>query len=417
MRKFYTIISICIFIQILYINIVFADDYIDENYEADNIVIDLENVSTEPTKVPKLNSRAAVIFDRTSKTVLYGKEENNKRPMASTTKIMTAIIVLENANLSDIVEVSKRAAGTGGSRLGLKTGDKITVNNLLYGLMLCSGNDAAVALAEHVGGSIEGFAELMNKKAKQLDLTNTSFVTPHGLDADEHYTTAYELAKIADYALNIKEFLSIVETKNYTVYINGRQKNLTNTNELLGNLNGVYGVKTGFTNGANRCLVTATKRGDMDIICVVLGADTKKNRTQDSAKLIEYAFASFKMVDIEKIVEEEFEEWKKGNQIEVIKGDKKVVEYTCDYSNIGKYPVSKDELPNINVQINVTSQIVAPIYNNDVVGELKVLVNNKEILKEKIVANESIYKKGIYSYFKEFISGYNRYINEAIKEE
>lgn len=175
--------------------------------------------------------------------------------MASTTKIMTALVVLENAKLDTLVEVSKKAAGTGGSRLGLKTGDKITINDLLYGLMLCSGNDAAVCLAETVAGSIPEFAKLMNAKAKSLNLLNTNFVTPHGLDADEHYTTAYELALLSNYALNNKTFYKIVNTKSITISINGYPKSLINTNELLGNLNGVYGIKTGFTNGANRCLV------------------------------------------------------------------------------------------------------------------------------------------------------------------
>ena len=169
---------------------------------------------------------------------------------------MTAIVIIENYDLNKEITVSKKAAGTGGSRLGLRTGDKITVHDLLYGLLLRSGNDAAVALAETVGGSIEGFAELMNQKAKELNLKNTHFESPHGLDSDGHYTTAYELALITDYALQNSTFAKIVGTKNYTITINGYPKALTNTNELLGNLNGVYGVKTGFTNGANRCLVS-----------------------------------------------------------------------------------------------------------------------------------------------------------------
>ena len=188
----------------------------------------------------------------------------------STTKIMTATIIIENCDLSQSVTVSKKAASTGGSRLGLKTNDKITIKDLLYGLLLCSGNDAAVALAETAGGDIQGFSKLMNNKAKALGLKNTNFESPHGLDSDGHYTTAYELAILSDYALKNKTFLEIVGTKNYTVTINGYPKTLSNTNELLGNLNGIYGVKTGFTNGANRCLVTSCKRNDMDIICVVL---------------------------------------------------------------------------------------------------------------------------------------------------
>ena len=164
--------------------------------------------------------------------------------------------------------------------------------------MLCSGNDAAVCLAESVAGSVAEFSNLMNKKAQELGLFNSHFESPHGLDSDGHFTTAYELSLLTDYALQNSTFLNIVGTKNYTVTINGYPKNLSNTNELLGNLNGVYGVKTGFTNGANRCLVTSCKRGDMDIICVVLGADTKNFRTKDSIKLIEYVFNTYEYFNV-----------------------------------------------------------------------------------------------------------------------
>ena len=272
------LLVILVILILNFTSVVYADDIDDlEIIDWSDEIVETTNTSEEP----KINSRDAVIYDRKSQKIIWGKKENERRPMASTTKIMTAIVVLENANLSDTVTVSKKAGGTGGSRLGLKAGDKITVNNLLYGLLLVSGNDAAVALAEYVGGSVEGFANMMNKKASELGLENTHFVTPHGLDMQEHYTTAFELAKMADYALNIEKFAQIVNTKNITISISGRSKNLTNTNELLGNLNGVNGVKTGFTNGANRCLVTSVNRDGMNIITVVLGADTKKDRTNE----------------------------------------------------------------------------------------------------------------------------------------
>lgn len=160
----------------------------------------------------------------------------------------------------------------------------------------------------------------MNKKAEELKLKDTHFVTPHGLDEDEHYTTAYELAKIADYALNIEEIAKIVKTKVYTININGYSKNIKNTNELLGYLEGVYGVKTGFTNGANRCLVTSVKRGEMNVICVVLGADTKKDRTQDSIKLIEYSFSNYQMVDLKFMIEDEFDTLVDKAKFSIVKG-------------------------------------------------------------------------------------------------
>lgn len=227
--------------------------------------------STSPSQNLNPNSRACIVLDRTSKKILYEKNSSNKVKMASTTKIMTAIVVLENCtDLSQTVTISRKAASTGGSRLGLKTNDKIAISNLLYGLLLCSGNDAAIALSEAIAGDVSSFVELMNRKAESLGLSNTHFESPHGLDSDNHYTTTYELSLLTDYALNNSTFLKIVGTTNYTVNINGYPKSLKNTNELLGVLNGVYGVKTGFTNGANRCLVTACKRDDMDIICVVL---------------------------------------------------------------------------------------------------------------------------------------------------
>lgn len=158
---------------------VYADD---EDEEIEDVILEtqmFQEVSKNLDKDLVLNSRAAIIYDRTTKKVMWGKNEDVKRAMASTTKIMTAIVVLENSNLSDVVTVSKKAANTGGSRLKINTNDKITVNDLLYGLMLRSGNDAAVALAEFIGGSVEGFAIMMNEKAKQLHLENTNFVTPH----------------------------------------------------------------------------------------------------------------------------------------------------------------------------------------------------------------------------------------------
>ena len=167
--------------------------------------------------------------------------------------------------------------------------------------MLKSGNDAAVALAEYAGGSIENFSLMMNKKAQELTLSGTHFVTPHGLDSDEHFTTALDLAYLADYALKNETFAKIVKTKTCTILINNQPLTISNTNELLGNFEGIYGVKTGFTNGANRCLVTSCKRNDLDFICVVLGCDTKKDRTRDSIKLLDYSFKNFSVVNFKKI--------------------------------------------------------------------------------------------------------------------
>lgn len=382
----------------------FADEETEEinEQELKEYII---QASTEQMKQPNINSRAVLILDRGSNTVIYEKNGYTKRAMASTTKIMTATVVLENSNLTDTVEISKKAAGTGGSRLGLKTGDKVSVNDLLYGLMLRSGNDAAVALAEHVGGSVEQFAEMMNKKAKQLNLQNTHFITPHGLDKDEHYTTAYELAKLASYALNNKKFATIVNTKQCNIYINGQIKTISNTNELLGNLYGVDGVKTGFTNNAGRCIVTSTTRNGNQIICVVLGADTKKIRTQDSVKLIEYAFSNFEYVQIKKQIQEEFAKWEEKfiQELNIVKGGEQQPKLELEELEYETMPIQKEQIKDIKVQIQAKQQLMAPVKQNTQIGILEVKIKEQTTIKLNIKMSQQIQKKTVMDYMNELI--------------
>ncbi len=416
-KNLFIIFYIFIFIIIQLSPISLCDD--EEEFEIIDIVTELtsSNCIVEDKIVePETNSRACIVIDRKTNTILYGKNENTQRKMASTTKIMTATIIIENCNLEETIEVSKKAAGTGGSRLGLKTGDKITIRDLLYGLMLCSGNDAAVALAEHAGKDIKGFSELMNQKASDLGLTNTHFETPHGLDADEHYTTAYELAILTNYALQNKIFSQIVGTKNYTITINGYPKNLSNTNELLGTFDGVYGVKTGFTNGANRCLVTACKRNDMDIICVVLGADTKKFRTQDSIKLINYIFNNFKPVNIQGLIDIEFEKWKNENVESFIinKGITQNIDLEIENMSNPVIPIRKDFIDLIDISITCPKYFEAPIYDNTEIGKLIISWGNSNILENKIFVSSTIKKKSIYSYLSYFLKNFNTILQENL---
>ena len=360
-----------------------------------------------------LNARSCIVLDRTSKKVLFGKNEYNKVKMASTTKIMTATVIIENCDLSQTVTISKKAAGTGGSRLGLKTGDKITVRDLLYGLLLVSGNDAAVALAETCSGSIADFANLMNEKAKELGLNNTHFETPHGLDSDNHYTTAYELALLTDYALNNSTFLNIVGTKHYTITINGYPKNLTNTNELLGSLNGVYGVKTGFTNGANRCLVTSCKRGNMDIICVVLGCDTKNLRSSDSTNLINYVFENFEYVNIEDLINAEFNKWKEEHQnyFYIEKGTSSELDVAISTISTPIVPIKEVEISSLKANFEINNYLYAPIYKNTNIGTFNLYTTNECIIEGNIIANQDIYKKNALSYLKAFIKDFSNILN------
>lgn len=408
MQKIKKVLVIFLIILCIPINI-FAQEIDDEYEELDYIWLEneVENAKTEEKLT--INSRYSVIFDRTSKTAIWGKNENMEVPMASTTKIMTAIVMLENiTNLNEKNIVCKQAAGIGGSRLGLKTGDEITYNDLLYGLMLCSGNDCAIQIAVSIAGSVEEFANLMNKKANELGLEHSKFVTPHGLDNEGHYTTALELAIIADYALSIEKIQEVVSTKTYTVNINGYPKTINNTNELLGYLNGVNGVKTGFTNGAGRCLVTSVIRGDFNIITVVLGADTKKIRTKDSIKLIEYAYSKYELIDIREIVEESFNNWKQINnkRIEVYKGQQRNVDLILGKLKYEKYPVLKSEKENIYVDISSIFKIEAPIEKNTKIGEIKIFLNSTEIMSVDILVDKKIERKTWLNYLRELLTIY-----------
>lgn len=400
MKKIISIFMFFIFIS-MFVYVSFADDIDTETLDVSTEINSFTDAYTEAIKEPDVNSRACVVIDRKTNSVLFGKNENSKKKMASTTKIMTATIIIEKCNLTDTIEISKKAAGTGGSRLGLKTGDKITVLDLLYGLMLRSGNDAAVALAEYAGGDINGFAELMNAKALELGLTNTHFETPHGLDSNEHYTTAYELALLSNYALNNPTFAKIVGTKNYTITINGSPKDLSNTNELLGNMEGVYGIKTGFTNGANRCLVTACKKNNMDIICVVLGADTKKFRTIDSIKLINYVFNNFVVYDLESFINKNFEDWKKDNlnTFVINKGLSQDVLLNIENLNISKIPIRKDLINSFEMKVECQKYFEAPVKSNSSIGNIVISNSGKEIAKCNISIMNDIDKKNSSYYF------------------
>lgn len=389
--------SILIFLLILLnFSTVCADD-VDNEGEFENTV---EVTASSVTALPKTNSRRYIVYDRISKSMIIGKNEDVKSAMASTTKIMTTIVILEKADLNEKVTVSAKAGGTGGSRLGLKRGDKASVRDLLYGLMLRSGNDAAVALAEHVGGSVKEFAELMNEKATELGLTNTHFVTPHGLDDANHYTTALELAKLTDYAMDNETFAKIVGTKSTTIYINNQPRQINNTNELLGVLNGVVGVKTGFTNNAGRCLVTETKRNNMDIITIVLGADTKKDRTKDSVNLIEYTFSKYKMYNLEEQIIEEFNKWKNINEkrILIIKGKTSNPKLALGAIEKATIPICDND--KIEYSINALTEVEAPVEQWNVMGTLTVKLNGEILENIDIVNVNEVQKRDWKDYFK-----------------
>lgn len=409
MKKiFFYLIFFTILISLFPVFVLANDEILEEIIPVNTLN---EQVSLSTSGEPIINARHAIIYDRNSKEAIYSKNISEKCKMASTTKIMTAIVVIENTNLTDLVEISSKASSTGGSRLGLSKLDKITVEHLLYGLMLKSGNDAAVALAENTGGNVKNFASMMNSKAKTLGLLNTNFVTPHGLDNENHYTTALDLAILTDYALKNDIFSKIVKTKNYTVLINNNPKNISNTNELLGNFDGIYGVKTGFTNGANRCLVTACKRGDLDFICIVLGCDTKKDRTKDTIELLNYAFNSFTLINLKDIAINKFNTWKISHQNSffINKGKSQMLNLYLDEND---FPFSNIALENtkkgkIDYEISFNSYYKAPLKKNTQIGILALYIDGREYYSIKILNSNEIANKNTFDYtfyiFKNYI--------------
>lgn len=240
-----------------------------------------------------LSANFACIISEDTGEIIYSKNAHSPHPMASTTKIMTAIVVLENTNLDDLVTVSYDASTQEGSSIYLKKDEKITVENLLYGMMLNSGNDAAYALAEHISPSIEEFSTLMTDYAKNIGAKNTSFKNPNGLDAPGHISTAYDMALITSYALKNPTFREIVSTKNAQITTSTGTTYLKNHNKLLWNYDGCTGVKTGYTKNTGRCLVTAAERDGKKLIAVTLDAPDDWN---DHKKLLDFGFDNTEVI-------------------------------------------------------------------------------------------------------------------------
>lgn len=247
----------------------------------------------------------------------------------------------------------------------------------------------------------------MNQKAQELELKHTHFVTPHGLDDDNHYTTAYELALLTDYALKNETFKNIVSTKTYTISFNGYPRTLSNTNELLGNLEGVYGVKTGFTFNAGRCLVSSCHRNGFDIIVVVLGADTKKIRTTDSRNIINYVYQNFEYCNTYHLLQEEFDTYQdyfQKNYILEKTTDKPILEFTPTENYV--YPLKSSDILNLSTKIYTITNFSSHIEQGEKIGMISIYSNDKILYSLDIVlANELRYNDWQY-YFTDIFKNY-----------
>ena len=378
------IVILIVLLIIFQTNIVFADDIND-----DGPVLNLfngETVETTGNKIPKISAGAAIVLDTVTGRVLYEKNAYSRRSIASTTKIMTAIVAIENGKDDEEVIVSKKAAAISGSQVNLKEGETYKLGDLLYAMMLRSGNDAAIAIAEHVGGSVEAFAEMMNRKAAQIGATNTNFVTPHGLDDPQHYSTPYDLALITQYALRNEKFCKIVGTKS-SIFSGS---NINNTNEMLSLYPGADGVKTGYTGQAGRCLVTSVTRNGWRIISVVLNCASRSVRAQSSKVILDYTFQSFK----------NYEYLKKGQEIceiQLNKGIKKKIPIYSD--KLITIPLKKDEADRIKILYNIPKAIEAPIKNESKLGTIDFLLDGKLLASSDVISHDTVGRKDFYYYF------------------
>ena len=325
----------------------------------------------------ELSAKSAVLYEPVTQRIIFGLNEEERMPMASTTKIATAITVLENMKLSDMVTVSKKAAETEGSSIWLEEGEKMSVEDLLYGLMLASGNDAAVALCEHLSDDGNRFITLMNESAKRIGCNNTSFMNPNGLDQDGHYTTALDLAKITSYGLCNPKFKEIVATQKKSIsWENHKYRRIIqNHNKLLKMYDGYIGVKTGYTKKDGRCLVSAAERNGITLVAVTLNAPDDWN---DHIKMLDYGFEKLELKEIIN-KNQKFTPVKVGNlENEFI---------SIMYKEGCKIPVLISDVVNTK---NIIKRVNAPVLKNQPIGYTEVYLNDSLVKKIEIVSNTSV---------------------------
>ena len=331
-------------------------------------------------EVGRISGRAGVLYEPESGRILYGKDENARLPMASTTKIMTALVAAESASISELVEIDGRAVGVEGSSAYLKEGELLTLEELLYALLLQSANDAAVAIACHVGGGIEGFAEMMNERADALGLIDTHFENPHGLDADGHYTTARELAIIAAEAMKNPLLRDIFSTAKRSFTDGERSRTYVNHNKLLHLYDGAVGVKTGYTRRCGRCLVGAAERDGLTLVSVTLDA---ADDWRDHARMLDFGFASLKKLTL-------VESGDKAYDVAVVDGDgeRVTVRNTESLSRIvdnGEHEVKE--------YVKLPRFVTAPVSEGDHLGCVIYTVDGEYAGEVGLVAADTVRKK------------------------
>lgn len=349
------------------------------------IIMNINQVYGEKTEENlKLSGESYILMDRDTGRVLMEENSHNRMLIASTTKIMTALVALEKGNLNDRIRIDDNSVGVEGSSIYLKKGEILTLKDLIYGLMLRSGNDAAVAIAIHIGGSTEEFVNLMNNKARSLGALNTNFVNPNGLNDDNHYSTAYDMALITKAAFKYDDFATIVSSKSYT---SDRTENnyFYNKNETLWEYEGGNGVKTGYTIKAGRCLVSSASRNGLNLIAISLNA---RDWFNDNYKLLDYGFENYSPSLI-------FDKGQFMKKVQVNKGNRDYVNLVAENTLI--YPLKIGEKEKIRIDIQSSEDLKLPIKKGDVMGYVSVYLEGKLISKEKLISKDSIEKQGFIS--------------------
>ena len=363
---------------------------------------------TFTVKASELNisGKSAILMDENTGTIMFSLNENERMPMASMTKIMSMILIMEALDnevikLDDEVVISENAASMGGSQIYLKAMDKYTVRDLLKSVAMASANDSVVALAERTFGSVEAFVNKMNEKAEELGLLNTHFVNPHGLDATDHYSSAYDMAIMAKELLKHEEILNY--TKVYEEYLkksDGSNLWLVNTNKLVRFYDGLDGLKTGYTKGAGYCITATAKKNNMRLIAVVMGSDTIENRSQDVVKMLNYGFNSYRN-NVIKSKDESL------GQVKVLRGKEKYVDVylTKDATELLNASQKKSEY---HFKLNI-DKIVAPVKKGTIIGNVTIFDDNNVINKVDITVNKDIKKASLWDLFKRRLSTLTSY--------
>jgi len=351
------------------------------------VTVNITNIAVAAQQPPTIAAKSAIVIDATTGIVLYNKNAEEKRYPASTTKMMSLIVALEHGDLDELVTASQNAASTEGSTIWLAQGEKLKMIDLLYGIMLISGNDATVAVAEHISGTVEKFAKLMTEKAHAIGAKDTNFTNSSGLPDPNHFTTAHDLARIAAYGYKKPLFTEIISTRHKIIPWAGKEqdRDLYNENRMLWLAEGGNGVKTGYTDAAGRCLVSGAKRNDLQLIAVVLDSDTMWD---DSLALLNFGFNQVKPKTI-------FNQGDILRTIRVVNGKSEVIKLVTSGNLI--VPVFENDQADFSTVIDAPSRVEAPVVKGQKLGTVKMLYQNTEIATIDLLADENSERRSFFN--------------------